>query len=71
MKELSKTQISTIEKIASLLVNFRNHYFSEILELLDKNQLSKHKKILDSIYVDLKSKNKSQYARKFAKKYNL
>jgi hypothetical protein len=76
MGELSKAQITTIEKIAVLLRNFTNdHYtdyhYTEIVGLLDQNNLSKHKKILVSIYVDLKNKNKYEYAERFAKKYNL
>jgi hypothetical protein len=71
MGELSKAQITTIEKIAVLLRHFTNFHYSEILGLLDQYKLSKHKKILVSIYVDLKNKNKYEYAEKFAKKYNL
>jgi hypothetical protein len=71
MGELSKAQITTIEKIAVLLRNFTTYHYTEILGLLDQYELSQHKKILVSIHVDLKNKNKYEYAEKFAKKYNL
>jgi hypothetical protein len=71
MGELSKAQITTIEKIAVLLRNFTNYHYAEMLGLLDQYKLSKHKKILVSIHADLKNKNKYEYAERFAKKYNL
>ena len=71
MREPSKDQITTIEKIATLLRDFSNYRYPEILGLLNQYKLSKHKKILVSIYADLKNKNESEYAENFAKKYNL
>ncbi|HYA12620.1 MAG TPA: hypothetical protein VEF37_06595 [Thermodesulfovibrionales bacterium] len=71
MREPSKAQIITIEKIATLLRDFNNYRYPEILELLNQYNLSKHKKILVSIHADLKNKNESEYAEEFAKKYNL
>lgn len=71
MREPSKAQIITIEKIATILRDFNNYRYPEILGLLNQYNLSKDKKILVSIHADLKNKNESEYAEEFAKKYNL
>jgi hypothetical protein len=63
--------ITKIEHLISIFYDDSEHFFEQILELIDAHKIAEHKEIMNYFHDLLAKKGFLDYADEFAKKYTL